>query len=137
MIQAKRGDEVRRFDIVRTNRGGRARITLADQSILSLGSQAELKIVEADARLRNEMYVVQLHHGRLHVVLSKFVRMKVVTPGGVGEFDGGEFGVDGSTFTCSVGNYRFYRLGHDEEAETRSCTNDAPPATALPPPANQ
>ena len=39
---AAKGDDVYWNDVVRTDKGGRARITLNDQSILSLGSQAEL-----------------------------------------------------------------------------------------------
>ncbi len=47
---AKKGDELVWNDLVKTEKGGRARITLSDQSILSLGSQAELRIVKHDPR---------------------------------------------------------------------------------------
>src|SRR5947209_1461795 len=45
-VEAKKGDEIIWNDLVKTQKGGRARITLTDTSVLSLGSQAELRILK-------------------------------------------------------------------------------------------
>src|SRR4051794_24294516 len=60
---AKKGDELVWQDLVKTDKGGRARITLNDQSILSLGSQAELRIVKHDAQAQQTS--LEMTYGRI------------------------------------------------------------------------
>jgi hypothetical protein len=108
--QVKKGDDVNWSDLVRTERGGRARITLSDQSILSLGSQAELRVVKHDAR--TQQTALQLAGGRLRAEVTKIARMggsfELRTPTAVAGVIGTDFGTDASTvgtttFLCISG----------------------------------
>jgi len=68
-------EEVDWNDLLRTDRGGRARLSLRDGSILSLGSNSEFKVVEHDPV--GQQTLVQLNFGK--------VRSRVVSinqPGG-------------------------------------------------------
>jgi len=56
-------EEVGWNDLLRTDRAGRARLSLRDGSILSLGSQSELKVVEHDPV--GQRTLVQLNFGRV------------------------------------------------------------------------
>ena len=70
--QAKKGDDLVWNDLVKTEKGGRARITLTDQSILSLGSQSQLKIVKHDDR--SQQTALQLYGGRVRAEVAKITR---------------------------------------------------------------
>lgn len=107
---AKKGDEVIWNDLVRTERGGRARITLTDQSILSLGSQADLRIVKHDAR--NQQTALEMTYGRVRAEVSRVTRQggsfELRTPTAVAGVIGTDFGVEstvagGSMFVCISG----------------------------------
>src|SRR5258706_1467710 len=107
---AKKGDDVVWNDLVRTEKGGRARITLNDQSILSLGSQAELRIVKHDAR--SQQTALQLGYGRLRAEVASVTRdggkFELRTPTAVAGVIGTDFGSDSSlpgttTFICISG----------------------------------
>lgn len=106
---AKRGDEVYWNDLVKTEKGGRARVTLVDQSILSLGSQAELRIVKHDAR--TQQTALELTYGRLRAEVATVTRdggnFTLKTPTAVAGVIGTVFGSDssiGSTqFLCISG----------------------------------
>lgn len=107
---AKRGDDINWNDNIRTERGGRARITLSDQSILSLGSQAELRIVKHDAR--SQQTALALQYGRIRAEVAKVTRQggsfELRTPTAVAGVIGTDFGTDASTpgvttFICISG----------------------------------
>jgi len=62
-------------DLLRTEGAGRARITLKDGSLLSLGSNTELKVVQHDAAAQQT--VLELNYGRVRSNV-----MKITKPGG-------------------------------------------------------
>ncbi len=109
---AKKGDEVVWNDVVRTEKGGRARITLTDQSILSVGSQSELKIIKHDAK--SQQTALELTYGRVRAEVSAITRgggsFELRTPtavaGVIGTDYGVESGVGESTFVCLSGNVK-------------------------------
>jgi len=107
---AKKGETVVWNDVIRTERGGRARITLNDQSVLSLGSQAELKIIKHDAR--SQQTQLQLGYGRLRAEVAAVTRdggkFELRTPTAVAGVIGTDFGSDSSVpgttdFICISG----------------------------------
>jgi len=59
-------------DVVTTDRGGRARITLDDGSILNVGSDSQLKVVQHDAA--NQRTQLQLAYGRLRTSAVRLAR---------------------------------------------------------------
>ena len=72
---AKNKDDVMWNDVLRTEGGGRARIQLRDGSILSLGSNSELKVVQHDPA--SQQTELELNYGR---VRSRVVQ--ITKPGG-------------------------------------------------------
>jgi hypothetical protein len=72
---AKSKDDVMWNDVLRTEGGGRARVTLRDGSILSLGSNSELKVVQHDPA--SQQTELELNYGR---VRSRVVQ--ITKPGG-------------------------------------------------------
>ncbi|MDP9267606.1 MAG: FecR family protein [Acidobacteriota bacterium] len=72
---AKTKDDVMWNDVIRTAGGGRARVQLRDGSILSLGSNSELKIVQHDPA--SQQTDLELNYGR---VRSRVVQ--ITKPGG-------------------------------------------------------
>jgi len=107
---AVKGEELVWQDLVRTDKGGRARITLNDQSILSLGSQAELRIVKHDARAQQT--TLEMTYGRIRAQVSTVTRdggsFQIHTPTAVAGVIGTDFGTDASepgitTFICMSG----------------------------------
>ncbi len=111
ILEAKKGDNVVYNDLVQTEKGGRARITLADQSILSLGSQAELRIIKHDAR--TQQTALQLGYGRVRAEVASVTRdggrFELRTPTAVAGVIGTDFGADSSvpgvtTFICISGS---------------------------------
>lgn len=60
---AKNKDDVMWNDVLRTEGGGRARVQLRDGSILSLGSNSELKIVQHDPA--TQQTELELNYGRV------------------------------------------------------------------------
>jgi hypothetical protein len=66
--QLKLKDEVDWNDLVRTDRSGRARLSLRDGSILSLGSNSELKVVEHDPDGQQTLIEVSFGKVRSRVV---------------------------------------------------------------------
>ncbi|MGI9102043.1 MAG: FecR domain-containing protein [Terriglobales bacterium] len=108
--EAKKGEDLVWDDLLKTLKGGRARVTLADQSILSLGSQAELKIVKHDNR--SQQTALQLYGGRVRAEVAKITRQggsfELRTPTAVAGVIGTDFGTDASsvgtsTFLCISG----------------------------------
>jgi len=72
---AKVKDDVHWNDLIKTERSGRARIGLTDGSILSVGSNSELKIVQHDAN--SQQTQLELNYGKLR---SRVV--SITKPGG-------------------------------------------------------
>ena len=68
-------EEVQWNDLLRTDRAGRARLSLRDGSILSLGSYSEVKVVEHDPTGQHTL--VQLNFGKIR---SRVV--SIIRPGG-------------------------------------------------------
>lgn len=110
IVEAKKGDPVVFNDLLQTEKGGRARITLNDQSILSLGSQAELRIVRHDAR--TQQTALQLGYGRVRAEVASVTRdggrFELRTPTAVAGVIGTDFGTDSSipgvtSFICISG----------------------------------
>ena len=108
-LVAKKGDDVIWNDLVRTDKGGRARITLLDQSILSVGSQAELRIIKSDAK--SQQTSLEVDYGRVRMEVTPITKQggsfQVQTPTAVAGVIGTTFGVDSSigstTFLCISG----------------------------------
>ncbi len=102
--EAKKGDDLVWNDLLKTEKGGRARITLTDQSILSLGSQAQLKIVKHDDR--SQQTALQLYGGRVRAEVAKITRQggsfELRTPTAVAGVIGTDFGTDASTVGTTV-----------------------------------
>jgi hypothetical protein len=106
---AKKGDDVVWNDVVRTDKGGRARITLLDQSILSVGSQAELRIVKHDAK--SQQTSIEVGYGRVRAEVAPVTQQggsfEIKTPTAVAGVIGTTFGIDSSigttTFLCVSG----------------------------------
>jgi len=106
---AKKGDDVVWNDVVRTDKGGRARITLLDQSILSVGSQAELRIVKHDAK--SQQTSIEVGYGRVRAEVTPITKQggsfEIKTPTAVAGVIGTTFGIDSSigttTFLCVSG----------------------------------
>ena len=96
---ASAGAKVLWGDMVTTDRGGRARITLDDGSILNVGSESSLRIVQHDAA--NQRTQVQLAYGRLRASAVRLARagssFEVRTPTAVA-------GVVGTDFTLEFTN---------------------------------
>ncbi|HUS18218.1 MAG TPA: FecR domain-containing protein, partial [Terriglobales bacterium] len=110
ILEAKKGDTVVFNDLLQTEKGGRARITLNDQSILSLGSQAELRIIKHDAR--TQQTALQLGYGRVRAEVASVTRdggrFELRTPTAVAGVIGTDFGTDSSlpgvtSFICITG----------------------------------
>jgi FecR protein len=102
--EAKKGDELIWNDLVKTQKGGRARITLNDQSILSMGSQSELKIVKHDDR--TQQTALQLVGGQVRANVSRITRQggsfELRTPTAVAGVIGTDFGADSSSVGSTV-----------------------------------
>ncbi|MEO5936054.1 MAG: FecR domain-containing protein, partial [Terriglobales bacterium] len=110
VVEAKKGDPVVFNDLLQTEKSGRARITLNDQSILSLGSQAELRITRHDAR--TQQTALQLGYGRVRAEVASVTRdggrFELRTPTAVAGVIGTDFGADSSlpgvtSFICITG----------------------------------
>lgn len=104
--EAKKGDDLIWNDVVRTDKGGRARITLLDQSILSLGSQAELRILKHDPK--SSQTSLELGYGLLRSEVTKVTKaggkFEVRTPtavlGVIGTLFSAESSIGSTTVVC-------------------------------------
>jgi hypothetical protein len=108
-LEARRGAEVLANDLVRTDKQGRVRINLLDHSILSIGVNSELRIVNHDPH--SHQTALELRYGLLRAQVSKLVaggRLSLATPTAVAGVIGTDFGVDASKpdetkFICMAG----------------------------------
>jgi ferric-dicitrate binding protein FerR (iron transport regulator) len=82
-------------DVVKTDRGGRVRIVLADGSILNLGSDAQLRILQHD--VKHQETTLELLYGRLLLTAVKIAKphgkFEVRTPIAVAGVVGTKFGL--------------------------------------------
>ena len=94
-------------DVVTTDRGGRARIALDDGSILNVGSDSSLRIVQHDAA--NQHTQIQLAYGRLRASAVRLARanssFEVRTPTAVAGVVGTDFGIEYSNDMTNVHVY--------------------------------
>ncbi|MCU1308876.1 MAG: hypothetical protein JWO20_1, partial [Candidatus Angelobacter sp.] len=109
-VEAKKGDDIIWNDLIKTQKGGRARITLTDTSVLSLGSQAELRVLKHDSR--TQQTALQLAYGRVRAEVASVTgdggKFELRTPTAVAGVIGTDFGTDSSipgvtTFLCIAG----------------------------------
>lgn len=96
---ASAGTKVQWGDVVTTDRDGRARIVLDDGSILNVGSESQMRVVQHDAA--NQRTQIQLAYGRLRASAIRLARtgsnFEVRTPTAVA-------GVVGTDFTIEFAN---------------------------------
>jgi ferric-dicitrate binding protein FerR (iron transport regulator) len=82
-------------DIVKTEKGGRVRIELADGSILNVGSEAQLRILKHDPQ--HQQTTLELLYGRLLAsavrIVKPYGKFRVRTPVAVAGVVGTEFGL--------------------------------------------
>jgi hypothetical protein len=104
---ASAGSRVLWGDLVTTDRGGRARITLDDGSILNVGSDSQLRVIQHDAA--NQRTQIQLAYGRLRASAVHLSHagssFEVRTPTAVAGVVGTEFDLE---FTNSVSSLQVY-----------------------------
>ncbi len=94
--EAKSADPVDWNDILRTNKQGRMRVSLTDGSLLSLGSESEMRVVKHDPQSQQSQ--VELLFGRARVRVVQMTKptsgFEVRTPTAVIGAIGTEFAVD-------------------------------------------
>lgn len=104
-------------DLVRTEAAGRARIVLEDQSVLTLGSNSMLRVVQHDHR--SQQTALELAYGRIRCqvkqITSNKSRFQLRTPTAVAGVIGTDFGADSSNpgetrFLCLSGTVRITSL---------------------------
>jgi len=104
---AAAGAKVLWGDVVTTDRGGRARITLDDGSILNVGSESSLRVVQHDAA--NQRTQIQLAYGRVRASAVRLARagsnFEVRTPTAVAGVVGTDFVLD---FTNGITNIHVF-----------------------------
>ena len=98
IVVAHKDDAVFLRDMVRTAGGGRVRIRLADQSIISLGTDSEIRIRQLDARSQrtNIEMVYGLIRMKIEHLTSDTGRFELRTPVAVAGVIGTDFGADAS-----------------------------------------
>ena len=103
-IPAAKNMELLWLDVVKTDRAGRMRIELADGSLLSLSSDAQLQIVEHDTRRQKTF--LQLLYGRLLATANHIRKsggeFEVNTPTAVVGVVGTKFGVKADPASTDV-----------------------------------
>jgi len=99
-------------DVVKTDKGGRVRIALADGSVLNVGSDAQLRIIKHDPQ--RQQTILELLYGRLLASAIRIVkptgRFDVRTPVAVAGVVGTQFGLrvdsDSTDVVCREGSVR-------------------------------
>jgi hypothetical protein len=101
---AKPADPVEWNDVVRTNPQGRVRIALEDQSLLTVGSQSEMRILKHDPA--SQQTSVELLYGRIRSKVTKLTKKggsyNVRTPVAVVGVIGTEFILDSPATVTTV-----------------------------------
>jgi hypothetical protein len=95
---AKKSDPIFLHDLVRTSPGGRVRIRLADQSVISLGTDSEIRIQQVNAKSQrtNIQIVYGLIRMQIQHMTSDAGRFELKTPVAVAGVIGTDFGADSS-----------------------------------------
>jgi hypothetical protein len=109
VTKADFGTEVAWSDAIHTDGNGRVRMRLGDDSVLSIGNDSELRMVDRDAQARRT--TVQLGYGLLRAQFTNVAAnetFEVRTPTAVATGAGADFGVDASVpdevkFICLEG----------------------------------
>jgi hypothetical protein len=99
-------------DVVKTDRGGRVRIALSDGSILNIGSEAQMRILQYDTK--HQETTLELLYGRLLITAVKLVKPRgkfdVRSPIAVAGVVGTSFGLrvdpDFADVLCKEGTVR-------------------------------
>jgi len=96
VAELRKGDPVQWNDLLSTDTGGRMRIVLNDQSILSLGTKSRLRVIRHDsARQQTQL---ELSYGRVRAEVASITRsgglFEIRTPTAVAAVLGTEFTVE-------------------------------------------
>lgn len=110
IAELRKGDPVQWNDLLSTDTGGRMRVVLNDQSILSLGTKSRLRIIRHDsARQQTQL---ELSYGRVRAQVAAITRsgglFEIRTPTAVAAVLGTEFTVEAdengeTTIACLKG----------------------------------
>lgn len=104
---ATAGSKVQWGDLVTTDREGRARIVLDDGSILNVGSDSQIRVVQHDAA--HQQTRIQLTYGRLRASAIRLARpgssFEVRTPTAVAGVVGTDFALESSNDMTSIHVY--------------------------------
>jgi|GEM_PF-231831 len=115
-IDADVGTVVQWNDVIQTDHRGRVRIVLNDQSVLTLGSDSQLRVVKHDAATQQTS--LELAYGRIRAQVAQITRtggdFQLRTPTSVAGVIGTDFGADASPgetkYVCLSGTTRIYSL---------------------------
>lgn len=110
-------------DMVKTEKGGRVRIELTDGSILSVGSEAQLRILRSDVQV--EQTALELLYGRILATVVRIVKpsgkFRVRTPVAVAGVVGTQFGLrtdsESTDVVCRDGTVRVRNIDESIEGE--------------------
>ena len=114
-LPAANGTQLDWGDQVQTDSSGRVRISLNDQSILSLGKDSQLTIIKHDAA--EQQTSLQLGYGKIRCQVTKLTgehaSFQLRTPTSAAGVIGTEFGADASVpgqthYVCISGTVRIY-----------------------------
>jgi len=109
-FQASSGTAVAWNDVLQTGKQGRVRLALLDESVISLGSNSELRLKKGDGR--STQSVLELGYGLIRMQIMKLLqgrRFELHTPTAVAGVVGTDFGADASQpgvtrFVCLAGD---------------------------------
>jgi hypothetical protein len=113
-VDATAGTSIDWNDVIQTDHHGRVRIALNDGSLLTLGSDSQLRVVKHDAQLQQTQ--LEMKYGRIRAQVTSIIRggsFELRTPTAVAGVIGTDFGADatepGQTkFVCLSGTTRIY-----------------------------
>ena len=110
-LDADRGTGVRWDDLLHTDKQGRLRVQLLDQSLISLGPDSQVRVVRQAAS--SDQSSLELAYGKVRMRLAKQPgqRFELRTPTAVAGVIGTDFGADASVpgtthFICLEGEVR-------------------------------
>ncbi|HXE90237.1 MAG TPA: FecR family protein [Terriglobales bacterium] len=102
--EARVPDPVAWNDVLRTSRQGRMRLSLVDGSLLTLGSESELRVVKHDAQ--SQQSLAELLYGRMRARVVKMTKptagFEVRTPTAVVGAIGTEFAIDATRSSAAA-----------------------------------
>lgn len=142
--EAAKGGEVFWNDLIKTGKTGRARVRLLDQSLLSVGSQTELRVVSHDPK--SQQTQLEMTYGRVRSQVTRMTqggKMEVRTPTAVAGVIGTDFGtissVGGTEFICLEGSVEVSNIDPNVPGSvqctagmTTTVTPDNPPTPPQP-----